>query len=159
MSNANIISRQRGITMVESLVALVVLSVGMLGIASLYITSLKANRSALVRTQAVNLAADIADRIRANRGGKEDYAAGGYDEGGPESQDCSASNCTPAQIAENDLSLWEGNITKYLPNGATGSVAFTPQPSSTEPNTYTITVQWPEQGSTTPSSTTLFVEL
>jgi type IV pilus assembly protein PilV len=158
MSNAHTISRQRGITIVESLVALVVLSVGMLGIASLYITSLKANRSALVRTQAVNLAADIADRIRANRGGKADYETSGY-EGGPEGQDCSTASCTPSQIAENDLSLWEANITKYLPNGATGTVAFAPQASSTQPNTYTITVEWPEQGSTTPSSTTLVVEL
>ena len=57
----------RGITMVESLVALVVTSVGMLGIAGLYVTGIKAGRSALLRTQAVNLASDMADRIRANR--------------------------------------------------------------------------------------------
>ena len=55
--------RERGITMVESLVALVILSVGMLGIAGLYVTGIKAGRSALLRTQAVNLASDMADRI------------------------------------------------------------------------------------------------
>ena len=46
---------QRGITMVESLVALVVLSIGLLGIASLYVTSLRTGRTALIRTQAVSL--------------------------------------------------------------------------------------------------------
>ena len=56
-----------GFSIVEALVALVVLSVGMLGIAALYVESLRAGRTAVYRTQAVNLAADMADRIRANR--------------------------------------------------------------------------------------------
>jgi len=52
---------------VEVLVALIVLSIGMLGIAALYLEGLRATRDALVRTQAVALTADMADRIRANR--------------------------------------------------------------------------------------------
>ena len=47
--------RQRGVTMIEALVALVVLSLGMLGIATLYLTTLRAARSAITRMQAVNL--------------------------------------------------------------------------------------------------------
>ena len=60
-------ARTGGFSIVEALVALVVLSVGMLGIAALYVESLRAGRSAVYHTQAVNLAADMADRIRANR--------------------------------------------------------------------------------------------
>jgi type IV pilus modification protein PilV len=60
-------ARSGGFSIVEALVALVVLSVGMLGIAALYVESLRAGRSAVYHTQAVNLAADMADRIRANR--------------------------------------------------------------------------------------------
>jgi type IV pilus modification protein PilV len=60
--------RQRGFTMVETLVALVVLAIGLLGIAALYLDSLRAGRTAIYRTQAVNLSADLADRIRSNRG-------------------------------------------------------------------------------------------
>ena len=59
--------RQKGITMVESLVALVVISVGMLGIAGLYLSSLQASRTAKLRSHAVELTSSIADRIRANR--------------------------------------------------------------------------------------------
>ncbi len=53
--------------MVEALVALVVIAVGMLGIAGLYLSSLQASRSAKLRSHAVELASSIADRIRANR--------------------------------------------------------------------------------------------
>ena len=53
--------------MVEVLVALVVLAIGLLGIAALYLNSLQAGRTAVYRTEAINLAADLADRIRMNR--------------------------------------------------------------------------------------------
>lgn len=58
---------QRGTTLIETLVALVVLSVGLLGIAALQMTSLRNNRGAHFRSQAQVLAYDIADRMRANR--------------------------------------------------------------------------------------------
>src|SRR5438045_6342747 len=60
-------ARPRGFTMIEMLVALVVLAVGMLGVAILFGISLHSGSSAISRMQAVNLAADLADRIRANR--------------------------------------------------------------------------------------------
>ena len=64
---------QSGFTMVEVMVALVVLAVGLLGIAALLLKSLQSGRTATYRTQAVNLAADLADRIRANRTAQADY--------------------------------------------------------------------------------------
>ena len=60
-------TRQQGFTLVEVMVALIVLSVGMLGIAALFTQGLSAGRTAIFRTQAVNLVSDLADRIRANR--------------------------------------------------------------------------------------------
>ena len=56
----------KGFTLVEVLVALVIFAVGLLGIAALHIEALNAGRTALNRTQAVALASDLADRIRAN---------------------------------------------------------------------------------------------
>ena len=56
------------------MVSLVVLSVGMIGIAALYAQGLGAGRTALYRTEAVNLVGDMADRIRANRLGGVAYA-------------------------------------------------------------------------------------
>ena len=65
-----------GFTIVEVLVALVVLSVGMLGIAGLYVITLQSGGTAIYRTQAVNLASDMADRIRANRNAGVAYQNG-----------------------------------------------------------------------------------
>ena len=56
-----------GFTLIEALIAATVLAVGMLGNAAMLLRSLQANRMALQRTQAVALAADMADRMRADR--------------------------------------------------------------------------------------------
>ena len=68
--------RNRGFTLVEAMVALIVLSVGLLGIAALYVETLRANRTSLYRTQAVNMATDIGDRMRSNRNPAAAYACG-----------------------------------------------------------------------------------
>ena len=59
---------QRGLSLVESMIALLVISIGLLGIASLQITAMKLNNSALHHSQSVWIAYNIADRIRANFG-------------------------------------------------------------------------------------------
>ena len=68
--------RHRGFTLIEALVALVVLSIGLLGVAALQLASLQANYGASQRTQATFLAQDIVDRMRANR---DAAVAGDYD--------------------------------------------------------------------------------
>jgi len=66
--------RPHGFSLIEVLVALIVLSVGMLSIAELLVQGVRGNRSAHLRTQAVDLVSDMADRIRA-RGSADDLAA------------------------------------------------------------------------------------
>lgn len=150
---------QRGITMVESLVALVVLSVGMLGIAGLYISSLKAGRSALVRTQAVALATDIADRIRANRAGLGSYATAAYGTTGPAIKTaCLGGDCTPTVLAEDDLGRWQSMIKLLMPSDAKGTVAFE-DVAAPAPDRYTITISWRESGDTADSTCIMVVEL
>ena len=129
---------QSGFSLIEAMVTLVVLSVGMIGIASLYGQGLGAGRTALYRTQAVNLAADMADRIRVNR------LAGAAYGGAAGNNNCDppgAVNCTPAQMAAHDLFRWQASVVALLPNGA-GTVRF----AAGTPPTYTIVVSWQEVG-------------
>jgi type IV pilus assembly protein PilV len=129
---------QTGFSLIEVMVALVVVSVGMIGIAALYGQGLSAGRTALYRTQAVNLAADMADRIRVNRRGGAAYG------GAAANNNCdppAAVNCNPDQMAAHDLWVWTNQIQQQLPNGV-GTVQFT----GTTPATYTITVTWQETG-------------
>lgn len=155
----------KGVSLVETLVALVVLSVGMLGIAALYIESLRAGRSALSRSLAVTLAADMADRIRANRAGGVDYAKGEDDTGTPNAN-CAAGgagglSCNPATMAAHDISVWyqamdgRANTRTSLPGGR-GQIVVD---ATTEPTTYQIVVSWSESGQDAASSYTLRIQL
>ena len=108
-----LIKRVGGFTLVEVLVALIILSVGMLGIAGLYVHSMQAGRTSIFRHHAVTLAGDVADRIRANpraaiaysqAGGNNNCVNGGVD-------------CTPVQMAANDIDLWDQQAADTLPNG------------------------------------------
>jgi len=135
-------NRQSGFSMVEVLVALVVLSVGMLGIAGLYVTTLRASNGAIYRSLAVNLAADMADRIRANPRAGTAYA------GAPALNGCVAGavDCTRDQMAADDVFRWQAELAAALPDD--GDPA-TPQGTVTVAGaaplrTYTIVVSWVE---------------
>lgn len=127
----------RGFTLVEVLVALVILSIGLLGIAALYIESLRASRTAILRTEAVVLAADLADRIRSNRLGAAAYEAAASTAPCPTATDA-------ATTAARDLCEWQIAIDRALP-GADGTVTHEPETAVT-PATYTILIQWNEAG-------------
>ncbi len=130
----------KGFTLIEVLVALVVLSVGLMGIAALYAQSMGAGRTAHYRTQAVTLAADIADRIRVNRLAGNAYAGAAGDNNCDADGGVLPNDCTPGQLAAHDLLRWQANVAQVLPGGV-GAVAFNP---ITIPATYTITVTWTE---------------
>lgn len=128
---------QAGFTLVESMVALLVISVGMIGIAALNTQGLGAGRTAQFRARAVNLAADMAERIRANRRGLAAYAAAG------EADDCDGgAYCVPASVAAQDLVEWARIVTAALPEGE-GVVRFD---GSTRPPSFVIELGWNEVG-------------
>lgn len=161
MRPVNVIRQsQRGISLVESLVALLVLSIGMLGIAALYVSSLRASGSALFRTQAVNFAADMADRIRANPNAAAAYAGAEANNGcvtGP----VVGADCSPLQLAADDLFRWRAAIALTLPDDGN---AGTPQGTVvvagiSAPRTYTIQVTWSEPTEPAPLIYTLVMQI
>jgi hypothetical protein len=97
--------------------------------------------------QAVNLAADIADRIRANRRAGVAYKGAGTDN---KCAGAAAAICSKEEMAANDVFLWKNQIKNTFPGGgASGSIDFVDSGSSTAPSTYTIKVTWKEQGQAT----------
>ncbi|MEW6132414.1 MAG: type IV pilus modification protein PilV [Pseudomonadota bacterium] len=107
LRSRNTVPQQRGFSLLEVLIALVILSLGMLGLAGLQAVSLKTNANAHLRSQAVILAYDMIDRMRSNSGNVASYALAFADD----------APATPATVAENDLSQWLDNISATLPAG------------------------------------------
>lgn len=130
-----------GFSLVEVLVALLVISIGMLGLAALYVETLRLNRTAIFRTQAVTLASDMAERIRANAGGTAGYAGAGADSGCNEGA-AAAVECTPDQMAAQDLFDWQQSAQTLLPGGT--AVIAVAVAAGGAPNVYTLTVTWTE---------------
>lgn len=127
-----------GFTMLEVLVAIVILSFGLLGLAGLQATGLKNNNSAYMRTQANLLAYDMIDRMRANQQG---VINGNYDElmkTTPSNPNCINSGCTVAEMAKYDAYEWSVKLSELLPAG-TGKVIGNGQGSI-----FTITIMWDE---------------
>ena len=112
------INNSKGFTLLEVLIAVLILSIGLLGIAGLQAKGLQFNHSAYLRTQATFLAYDISDRMRANIVGVD---AGNYNNGtASQHTNCitaSTSSCTPAIMAGHDLYEWNTTLASALPSG------------------------------------------
>jgi type IV pilus assembly protein PilV len=107
-------SRQRGLTMIEAMTALLVISIGLLGIATLQLTAMQQNSSALHQSKAVWAGYTMADRIRANSIRFANYS--GIDTSSSYSQDCMSSSCNSDQLVIADAAEWAVTVSD-LPNG------------------------------------------
>jgi len=117
--------RARGFSLIEVLVATVVMSIGLLGLASLQVSGLRVGQSSFYRAQAAQLATDMADRLRANFG---------------EARTCElalgdAAPSSPSNTCERDLAEWRAKL-RALPGG-NGAVEVDPAS-----NLVTVTVRW-----------------
>jgi len=145
-------TRTGGFTLIEVLVAVLVLALGLLGIAGLQAAGMQMNNSAYLRSQAAILAQDMADRARANT---EGYEAGAYNIGDPtnvsKTDDCfTTSGCTSTDLAESDVYRWRKNVKDLLPGGeATICRDDSPDDGTSEtspdcdgPGNYVVKIWW-----------------
>lgn len=124
--------KHSGFSMIESLVALLVISVGLLGIAALQITSLQQSSSSQWHSQAVWASYQISDRIMSNRSSFDLYKA--LDTNNDYDMDCESNACTPEQMVVADAQDWKELMESFpVGRGVT---------SSTDNNTLIISIMW-----------------
>ena len=139
-----------GFSLIEVLIALVILSVGLLGIAAMVSVSLKSKDSSYYRTEALTLSSAILDRMRANRA---IATANGYDvsfggtSGTAPNNNCTSAPCTTAEQASMDLAQWQADIAAVLPAfssavPAAGSISTATVNQMTQVN---ISIRWNDQ--------------
>ena len=141
-------SRQDGFTLIEVLVALLILAVGLLGTASLMLLSMQSNQGAAQRSAAIVLSYDLIERMRSNRD-QAALAASPFDGDPADAVDpCPApiadscpAGMTAAEQATHDLALWTNVLTNAIPGA---QAAIQQQGTSSE---YCIVIFWPENQS------------
>jgi type IV pilus assembly protein PilV len=153
-----VIPQQRGFTLLEVLVALVVLAVGLLGVAALLVGSLRGTRTALEHTQAANLARDMIERIRANAaaGNAYDTADGTPDPRADPACERHDGRCEPAAMASHDLARWIDAVAASLPGGA-GTVDGVAVDAAR--HRYAVSVAWSQSGERDPVHCKLVADL
>lgn len=124
---------QAGVSMIEVLVAIVILSIGLLGLAGLQTAGLKSNQSAGFRSTASMLAYSILDSMRANRVVARE---GGYNHSFSEDVATETETAAGAEAAvPEDIQTWLNELALRLPAGS-GAIDIDAD------NKVTITIQW-----------------
>ena len=116
LMNNQISKRQTGVGLIEVLVALLVLTIGILGMVALQTKALQFSQESVYTSQALMMAYEMTDRMRANRGSEDDYLVD-YGTAVTASTNCESSTCSSSQMAEFDTSLWKDAIAANLPEG------------------------------------------
>lgn len=127
--------RQTGFSLLEVMVAVVVFSIGLIGLGLLLTASIRANHVGFLHSQATFVAESIADAMRANVVGVwQNNYNGIWNAATPAAAvDCTAVACTPAQLAARDVAAWGRMVGELLPGGA-ANVNCTPRPGRPVPD-------------------------
>jgi len=130
-----IVPRPRGFTLLEALIAIVVFSIGLLGLAGLMVVSVKTNHSAYLRTQATFIAQSMADRMRANSMGvwAKSYDSDAYPTSDTDPCKTKGSSCTYLTLATHDKAAFNAQLQDLLPN-ASAKIACTQVAGAVTPN-------------------------
>lgn len=145
--------------MLEVLIAVLVFSLGMIGLAGLLIFAISSNHVAYLRTQATFLAHNMAGRMGANPAAlwEGDFASVSLLPAGTAISVTCATGCTPAQLATHDIQVWSQQVNTFLPK-ASGSItcsntglSFVPTGTQVDMRppyggTCTMTLTWDEAG-------------
>ena len=141
-------NQQRGITLLESLVALVISALGILGIVGVRMRTLVDTQTTVHRAQAIRLIEDLNERLRANPNGLATMIANQTAVFGtiPEpDNNCSTTDCTAFKLMMYDLWVWKENTKSTLPEGSEAHIFQAPWDiGSTDPRQIGVRISWRE---------------
>ena len=148
------IRQSKGFTLIEVLVAVLIIAVGILGVAGMQVVSMQQNRNALLRDQALQAGNDILDRMRANE--LTPYATVAFDDEPSSASDCNNVLCNRLVMKDFDIAQWKCRINPLTDAGvvhdtcATLGIATASLPGgrgsievdAVDDNIIIVTVEW-----------------
>ena len=153
-----VLSRQRGVSLIEVMMSVLIFSIGLIGLAGLMVMSTRSNHSAYLRTQVTFLASNMADRMSANPKGVwgGNYNSAAYPVAAASAGCDAGSACNSADLAIHDQRLWSDQLRTFLPNATatinctgTGAVGYDPTAQLDLRPPYggmcAMTINWSEQ--------------
>jgi type IV pilus assembly protein PilV len=126
--------RRRGFTLIETLIALVVLTVGLLGAATLLLSTLHSQARSQREIAALNLLQEVAERIRVNREGRSAYARAAV------APDCRLQACDAAQLAAADRAYFLSAARDSFSEDAIATLEFAPATGPSALDHYVLTL-------------------
>jgi type IV pilus assembly protein PilV len=147
---------QRGVSLIEVMIAVLVFSVGLLGLSGLLVTAARSSDAAYLRTQVTFLAGGMVERMRANPAAVWNGDYDGEATAGGDASACTTAACTPAELARRDRAAWATQLAIVAPD-ATGDIrcdrrttdlAPSPQLNGVRPpfgGSCAMTVRWTER--------------
>lgn len=133
--------RSRGTSLLEALVALLVLALGVLGLTRVHVSSILESRHTTARSIAVSMATDMLERMRANPApaAVNPYAAytAGFGKLDAPKALCNAKKCQSAELAAFDVWAWKALLQAELPEGD-GAVFASPE----DPTQFAVLIAW-----------------
>lgn len=142
--NRGLPSMQRGVGLIEALVAILVLALGVLGMAGIQARTLTSTRVTQMRAEAVRAADDLLDRIQANAAIRQSPPAVNpyittWGEAAEPELDCALTPCNGTQLAAFDLAQWKADLARTLPSGDATVFA-----SDSDSNQLGVLISWRE---------------
>lgn len=153
-----VLLRQRGVSLIEVLIAVLIFSTGLVGLAGLLVMATRSNHAAYLRTQVTFLAGNMADRMRANPAGVWNgaYDAASYGAISGNTACDKGTACNAASVASRDQQEWSRMLATLLPSADAAiacdrsGVGYDPTPQLNRRPPYgghcEMTISWSERG-------------
>lgn len=142
------VSRQRGVTLIESLVAIVVAALGILGILGVQMRTLTDTQTTVRRAQAIRLIEDLGERMRVNPNALADPSvyASGFTGALPATpgKDCNTGTCSSAELVDYDLYHWKKTVADTLPLGEAAIFVSSGETDATNRRQLGVMISWRE---------------
>ncbi len=143
------LKKSQGFTLLEALIGFLILSIGMLGIASLQAISLKAGKTSVYNSVAMMKVDELFESMRANP-----TALGSYTGDGANNGCAGATDCSDVELAQDDVYWWKQNLTAGLPGETATSVSVIAAVAPSKMATVNIRLRWSERNKDAAGSVT-----